>query len=341
MVKNLNQIIGVIVCFWILISCSSKNSNAITQVSIPNWYLQPENYLSPSVLYGLGAGGNLETAKKRALQNMSYNLQLQVQSSSVSEIISFRSPENQVSTNASLQETVALKSNNITFTAVKTEKIEKIQDQYYALLSIRYDNLIQDNQNKLEKSILSLRDVLKTLPSSNFLQQAILFSRSSPILLEAQNSLENLEVLKIVSKSNNISKLLLQENFDFLRGYLSKELSIKSNITFEIIADEVWETTQNLLANHLQAQGYKIGISANATFRISGKKEENTLFEGKIKQVKLWVLISLEDQEQDELASREFTLQSTSLQTYFEASRKAQAKLKASLTGNIFQLLGL
>ena len=70
------------VAVFLFFGCVSKEIDNPKTTTIPDWYLQPAKYIPANLLYGAGTGASPEGAKKRALQNMSYNLQLQVQASS-------------------------------------------------------------------------------------------------------------------------------------------------------------------------------------------------------------------------------------------------------------------
>ena len=335
------KVLFFLIVSLLLISCGAQTV-PLPAESIPDWYLQPAKYVSSELLYGAGAAELLESARKRALQNMSYNLQLQVQTSSVSQTSSQRNSNNQVTSSSSLVENIVLNTKKLTFIKVTDYKIAQIGSQYYAVLTTSYADNITDNKNKLNKNTAALKDTLTSLANKTLLQKITIFSAAEQSFLASLNYLENLEVLKIASKNALILPVYLQENVSFLRKYKTAENKLKSQIVFKIEGVKQWDTTKNLLANHLQSRGYKVGDNYNSIVRVSGKEAQHLLFNGKIKQAKLQILIELKEPNNTVLASREFALQATSLQTKQEASRKAQVSLERQLSGlNIFELLGL
>jgi hypothetical protein len=337
--KLILHFIFVFTTFFVVACASKKPDQASKQ--IPDWYLQPANYLSSDLLYGAGEGPNKETAKQRALQNMTYNLQLQVQTSSTSSISSNRNTENQVTTSSSLQENIALKAKKIKFTAVKEYKVENIAGKFYALLTTNYADLIADNQNRLQKDIPLLEDALKELKTATALQKIATLSEANAVFLSAIDSLENLEIIQIVYKSAPISNAYLKEQNNFLRKYGQTQKQTKAEITFQIIGDEAWSTTKNLLASYLQSQGYKVGNNPNAILEVIASQEEHLLFDGKVKQAKVAILINLQEPNKTVIASKEFNFKATSLQSHLDASKKAQKNLQGQLQTDIFQLLEL
>ena len=122
----------IVIFFLLFYACASKEIDNPKTTTIPDWYLQPAKYIPANLLYGAGTGASPEGAKKRALQNMSYNLQLQVQASSTNRSLSKRDGS-KVTTTSSLSEEIKLRSKKINFPNVQDHKVEQIGNQYFCI----------------------------------------------------------------------------------------------------------------------------------------------------------------------------------------------------------------
>ena len=204
----------IVIFFLLFYACASKEIDNPKTTTIPDWYLQPAKYIPANLLYGAGTGASPEGAKKRALQNMSYNLQLQVQASSTNRSLSKRDGS-KVTTTSSLSEEIKLRSKKINFPNVQDHKVEQIGNQYYAVLVTEYADLIADNRKKLSKNIPLLEDALPTkcfrkspltsaqifflLCFRKFRKSLLKRSPSAQVFfLQRSISLANLEILALV-----------------------------------------------------------------------------------------------------------------------------------------------
>ncbi len=329
----------VFVAVFLFSGCASKEVEQ-KPTAIPDWYLQPAKYIPANLLYGAGNGASPEGAKKRALQNMSYNLQLQVQASSTNRSLSKRDGS-KVTTSSSLSEEIKLRSKKINFPNVQDYKVEQIGNQYYTVAVTEYADLITDNRKKLSKNIPLLEDTLQSLPSQSALEKVVTLTASQEPFLTASDALENLEILALVYNASGISSAYLNGQFEFLRDYSKKERNAKRAIIFQVSGANQWQTAKNVVATNLQKQGYKTGGKYNAILKISGTEELTSLFEDKIQQSKISLLVELQGLDRRVVKSKPFSLKATSLKSAGEASRKAQNSLAEEIQEGIFKVLGL
>ena len=320
------------------IACSSQNTKS--ELGVPDWYLQPTKYVPPQLLYGAGEGNRLAAAKERALQNMSYNLQLQVQASSTNLSLATRKG-NQVTTSSSLQEEINLRTKKLTFTKVEDFKVAQSGNSYYIIVTTRYADLIATNKQQLDKNTPYLEDALNSLNRKTALQQLTILANNQDRLLKAQDALDNLEILSVAYKTNNISPSYLAEQDHLLRNYNKKETATKRKIILQISGANKWQTAKEVLASNLQAQGYKTGKGHNAIIKVTGMVQSAELFNGKIKQQKIDLLVELQNLKGKTIKSKRFYLKGTSLQSLEEASRKAQNSLAKELQVGLLQALGI
>ncbi len=330
----------ITILFLLFYGCGSKEVAKPETTTIPDWYLQPAKYIPANLLYGAGTGASPEGAKKRALQNMSYNLQLQVQASSTNRSLSKRDGS-KVTTSSSLTEEIKLRSKKINFPNVQDRKVEQIGNQYYAVLVTEYADLIADNRKKLSKNIPLLEDALQELPSQSALEKVVILTSAQDSFLTASDSLENLEILALVYRASGISSAYLKGQFEFLRNYSKREKNAKRSIIFQVSGSNQWQTAKKVVATNLQKQDYKTGANYNAIIRVSGTEELTSLFEGKIKQSKIALLIELQGLDRRIFKSKSFSLKATSLKSAGEASRKSQNSLAEEIQEGIFKVLGL
>ena len=330
----------IVIFFLLFYACASKEIDNPKTTTIPDWYLQPAKYIPANLLYGAGTGASPEGAKKRALQNMSYNLQLQVQASSTNRSLSKRDGS-KVTTTSSLSEEIKLRSKKINFPNVQDHKVEQIGNQYYAVLVTEYADLIADNRKKLSKNIPLLEDALQSLPSQSALEKVVTLTSAQDFFLTASDSLENLEILALVYNASGISSAYLKSQFEFLRNYSKKERNAKRSIIFQVTGSNQWQTAKKVIATNLQKQGYKTGGNYNAILKVSGTEEITSLFEGKIQQSKIALLIELQGLDRRVVKSKPFSLKATSLKSAGEASRKSQNSLAEEIQEGVFKVLGL
>lgn len=323
----------------LLYACSTKEV-AQPQITIPNWYLQPANYVPPNLLYGSGNGLSLELAKKRALQNLSYNLQLQVQASSTNQSLATRNG-NQVKVSSSLQEEIKLKAKKINFTNVEDYKVIQQGEQYYIIVVTSYDDLITANKRKLEQNLSIINNSLKSINQQPPIQQIVILASNKDSFLKAADSLNTLEILAIAYKSGAIRSSYLNEQQQLLQQFNTQEKLAKDNLILAVVGDTRWETAKKLIAENLQQQGYKTGTPNNAIIKISGSEQTAELFNGKIKQSKIFLLVELISLDDKVIKSKQFSLKATSLQSFEEASKKAQINIKKEFDDNLFTTLGL
>ena len=150
-----------------------------------------------------------------------------------------------------------------------------------------------------------------------------------------------MKILALVYNASGISSAYLKAQFEFLRNYSKKERNAKRSIIFQVTGASKWQTAKKVIATNLQKQGYKTGGNYNAILKVSGTEEITSLFEGKIQQSKIALLIELQGLDRRVVKSKPFSLKATSLKSAGEASRKSQNSLAEEIQEGVFKVLGL
>lgn len=234
--------LSIIFVSLLFVSCSSKQEVQISSIPIPNWYLQPPSN-DQAYLYGSASAFTIEEAKAIALDQISKQLVVKVNSKFSSSTTSATNYYEKRST-----QNLEQKSLTIEFSNYKIVKSQKIDDTFYILLKVdriklfnNYKNKFNTIHNKITYSlkkinnknrlvqIFTLKDELKSIKKAKVLLN---------ILVSIDNSFDDKKYLDVYNKiQNNISKL--QSNI---------RIAIKSNDTI----------SKNQFSNFLNSNSYNI-----------------------------------------------------------------------------------
>jgi len=278
--KKLIILITITLIFLNIQGCS--NSKKTIQTSLPKWYMNsPLN--TSRTLYGTGEANSLNEAKTNALNNMSQQLVVSVQSS-MNTIT--KSSSNSYS--KELIRDIKLSAKKITFSNYKVQKVVQSGNSFFVLLSVNRIKLFNEKQKELNTLDIKIETSLTNMQNSTKIEQIYNLEQLKPTILEARNLaftlyainnqfdyqsyyskydkhlnninlLKNSLVIKLVSNTKNtmyieyLKELLNKNNYKTSTSNEDVLIKISNNIRYSIA--RAWQiakvsTTLDVLANN-------------------------------------------------------------------------------------------
>lgn len=278
--KKLIILITITLIFLNIQGCS--NSKKTIQTSLPKWYMNsPLN--TSTTLYGTGEANSLNEAKTNALNNMSQQLVVSVQSS-MNTIT--KSSSNSYS--KELIRDIKLSAKKITFSNYKVQKVVQSGNSFFVLLSVNRIKLFNEKQKELNTLDIKIETSLTNMQNSTKIEQIYNLEQLKPTILEARNLaftlyainnqfdyqsyyskydkhlnninlLKNSLVIKLVSNTKNtmyieyLKELLNKNNYKTSTSNEDVLIKISNNIRYSIA--RAWQiakvsTTLDVLANN-------------------------------------------------------------------------------------------
>jgi hypothetical protein len=236
-----------------------------------------------TTLYGTGEANSLNEAKTNALNNMSQQLVVSVQSS-MNTIT--KSSSNSYS--KELIRDIKLSAKKITFSNYKVQKVVQSGNSFFVLLSVNRIKLFNEKQKELNTLDIKIETSLTNMQNSTKIEQIYNLEQLKPTILEARNLaftlyainnqfdyqsyyskydkhlnninlLKNSLVIKLVSNTKNtmyieyLKELLNKNNYKTSTSNEDVLIKISNNIRYSIA--RAWQiakvsTTLDVLANN-------------------------------------------------------------------------------------------
>jgi len=247
-------IFAISISFIVLSIQGCSNSNKTIQTSLPIWYLNsPTNTIQS--LYGTGEADSLNEAKTNALNNMSEQL-----------IVSIESSMNTITKSSSnsyskeLIRNINLSAKKITFSNYKVNKAIHSGNSFFVLVSTNRIELFNEKQKEFNLINKKIDTVISQSKKLSKLEKIYAIEQIKPNINEAKNLAFTLYAI------NN--KFNYQSYFMKYDKYINNINSLKNNLIIKIISN----TKNTMYIKHLKA------LLTNNNYKISSTNE-NVLIE--------------------------------------------------------------
>lgn len=216
--------------------------------TIPSWYLSPPRN-NEEYLYGLGEAADMTVAQKRALENLSQRLSIELSSTSEYKLESytdFREYTTKSSTQNIKSEITPLIISN--YEIIKSDQLST--ERVIVLISVKKIKLVKSLKDEIDKKYGEILFQKKNIDNKDILSRKY-FLEDSLLVLQTYNN--KIEILKNLNTNYDVQRYITtQKN-------LSKELGdLNNSITVSIHSDENSKSFINVIRSFLITNGFTV-----------------------------------------------------------------------------------
>lgn len=307
--------------------------NKVKAQALPTWVQTPKQD-TKLLFYGVGFGDKLSDAKQKALNEIAGKLAIGLSSkTSSSEQQSLI--DNKENYSSSFKTQINSVISSIKLNNVNTLKTAKRKNGFYVLVAMKKT----DFERATALELTQINNDLD-ISMSNFAKQSLLKKLVSSVQIE--KNLGQARTLVSLLKSSNKNYPVNSHNRRYKR--YSEQLSLRKKPNIAIVVKKdlklVAERVAHLLTRADISSTYKLGQKNNGQIMIKGKWESKKIYG--ISFVKLFVYISVSDENSDDISSVEYSVVGRSGSSINHAKNEAiNALEKKILKQGLLSLLGI
>lgn len=280
---------------------------------MPVWVTEPRRDDSES-LWGVGEGGDLESAKRSALKDVAAKLRVAI-SAQIESRIAVRNG----SVDRYAQSRVSEDVQRTEFTKFTLEKSTPSAQGVYALVRVDRQAFVADTGQKLVAAEQEIDQLLSGIEATAPLERFISQQKALPWLEKAVSSSQ---VLSAVDPGFDGNRLRRHE------AALAKARNAAGELTFDLQAPGDWQDVAQEVRGFLNATGIRVG-KGGAPLVIESSFVQDVVFDSK--SVKLRINMSVLDAQGRILTTREYMAYGSSVRDHRAARQAALKKLGEQL----------
>lgn len=299
-----------LVVLIVLSGCVSSPAKTALQPALPAWVTAPPRD-SDDKLWGVGEGSDFEAAKRAALKDIAAKLRVAISARLESRVtVTANSIDKFARTN------VAEDVQRTEFKNVTLEQSAPSSSGIYALVSVDRRALVADAEHKLASAE---QEIAKANGGKTALERFIALQRVRPVV---EKAFALAQVLSAASRSFDIARLARIET------KLAEVQRSSHELIFEIKARPENQDVAQALGGFLNEAGMRTG-SGGTPLQIDATASQDLIFGSKTVQMR--VVSRVVDEQGRTLASREITVQGSSMKDHTLARQAAIRQLGEKL----------
>ncbi|RUM92996.1 MAG: hypothetical protein DSZ27_01475 [Thiomicrospira sp.] len=245
---------NVVWLILILQGCSTQSTQPLSTAEkpMPGWFLQLPTDKAGKALYGAGEGTSRKAAIQAALVDIASQLSIQVASDFETRLNVKESTYTLV--DRSTQKQIRSQVSEITIQDYQVLEVERLSyDKYVALLEVSKRKLFNDLKLQVQQQVSLLTAAEQNQSPNNALVQYLFYQNSLDSLKTFEQTLRILETLN--------PTVSLQSYRQFLTHYQNQANQLKSQIQWEIEADQPSQKWVSLIQHALSQKGFRVATS--------------------------------------------------------------------------------
>lgn len=279
----------------------------------PAWVIEPP-VDTPDMMWGVGEGDDLDSAKRSALKDVAARLRVTISASIESRVTVSQDSVDRFS-RTSMSEDVQ----RTEFKNFKLEKSALSGDGVYALVSVDRRAFIADTEQKLVAAEKEIADRLAGSESRSLIENFVAQQKALPWM---EMAVASSQLLSAADPGFDINRLTNHQ------AALSKARSAAGELIFDIKADKGSLDVANAFRTFLNESGMRVG-GGGAPLLIDTSIVQDTIYGSHT--VQLRINLSVLDAKKRNLASKEFTTHGSSVTNYRLARQAALKSLGEKL----------
>jgi hypothetical protein len=316
---------------WALSGCVSlgplevKLPSSVQSTSVPDWVLQPP--VDDAVLYGVGEGRSLAEAKSAALASIAQGISTDVKS----EQTTLRQ---KMQNTATSQTTIKLNltTPRLTMDNHKIERSVQANGQFYVLVSVARQPLIDKQYELKNTSDRLLLSGLEGLKSRGPLEQALLLAKNTPLMEQGID--RSLVLMALDPAQRDTYRREMQVRYV---EPLAEHQRLKNTFTIQLTQPASLAMLGQSVKSLLSQKGYRFGPS-DSLIELQVNEHYKPMFGAH--NVRLDIQIHIK-QGSRLLHTHQFTVNGTSVQSREAALRQANLNAQEKVRAEASELLVL
>lgn len=299
--------------------------------TVASWYHTPPHNTS-AILYGVGEGVDLASAKAMALSQIAYAISTTLESRYDKRDQSIRFNANE-QTLQEVEHRITTKSPTLHFNTVYIDKEQWVEGRLYVLVHIERERLYAEEQQRLEERLDAYRRRFEHAASRSSLEQFVQLQRFH----DDANALNaHIALLHAIDAHRDTSQYRR-----FIQTYEDRYEAHKSALRLQIVADARSQGFQEIIYQNLVKHGITIDKrGADGTIVVTSKYNKEKLLGYYIEQCYLHV--NCRDGDAATVASRDYIFVGKSRIDFSQSHHDCVQQFALKVTNEgIFKSLGL
>ena len=309
-------------------SLETKNSSSAYQSQIPSWVKKPLGD-NPIIIYGIGEGSDLESAKQSALKDIAGKLETYIHSETENRDYLFNG-----STDSHFKQKVNTEIKRMKLSNYEVLQSTQSGERIYMQVALSRALFVSEKITELEELDQQIEALLHHVGQKNRLVQIQRYQQALTLANQAK------ALIALIQAADND-----QDKRGYLtkyRDYAQQKQRLLEQSKIYLVPNVALEPVVHHIKGLLQKQGLQLGsrTDADGILEVAGSIQEAEIFSNK--SVKIDMSISVSTSEGQSLSRADYTLTGSSVSNYETSRSQALSKLSEQLDSRekLYKLFG-